>query len=119
MTELRKPFSRYIYNRGLHTLWKGDPAVPGSFFRSVALTSDQFNSSVGRFQVIALEGVGRGVIDGKFAGSEEYPKVLGDFDEDTLKAAGARFDALVKDALTNGFETMSFMDMLEYEAKLR
>ena len=74
----QKVYSRYIFNRGLQTLWKGDTAVAGSQFRSVAITSDEFNSTQGTFQVFALEGVGRGIRDGKFAGSEADPKMFKD-----------------------------------------
>jgi hypothetical protein len=78
MEKERKIYSRYVFNRGLQTLWKGDAAKAGSQFRSIAITSDEFNSTQGIFQVLALEGIGRGIKDGKFAGSKDDPKVLFD-----------------------------------------
>jgi hypothetical protein len=119
MAEQRKPYARYIYNRGLQTLWKGDAANAGSQFRSIAIASDQFNSTEGVFQVYALEGVGKGIQNGKFAGSDDDPRVLFDEDLHGLEAAAKQFNELVKDAQRSGFETISFMDMLEFEAKLR
>ena len=61
MAKERKTYARYIYNRGLQTFWKGDAANAGSRFRSIAIASDQFNSTEGTFQVYALEGVGKGI----------------------------------------------------------
>jgi hypothetical protein len=117
MTKERKVYSRYIFNRGLQTLWKGDAAVAGSQFRSVVITSDEFNSTQGTFQVFALEGVGRGIKDGKFAGSEADPKVLFDQDVQGLGAAGAKFNELVAGAKKQGFTPITFMDIIEFEAR--
>jgi len=61
MTKNHKVYSRYVFNRGLPTLWKGDASDAGSPFRSVAITSDEFNSTQGTFQVLALEDTGRGI----------------------------------------------------------
>ena len=119
MTKERKVYSRYSFNRGLQTLWKGDAAVAGSRFRSVAITSDEFNSTRGVFQVFALEGIGKGIKDGKFAGSEGEPKVLVDQDIGGLDAAGARFNELVADAKAQGFTPITFMDIIEFESRLR
>lgn len=119
MTKERKVYSRYIFNRGLQTLWKGDAAVAGSQFRSVAITSDEFNSTQGTFQVLALEGVGRGIKDGKFAGSGADPKVLFDQDVQGLDPAGAKFNELVADAKRQGFTPITFMDINEFEARQR
>jgi hypothetical protein len=73
----------------MQTLWKGDASVAGSLFRSIAITSDEFNSTQGTFQILA-EGLGKGVHDGKFAGSD-----------------------------TEGFKRITFMDMIDFEEKLR
>jgi hypothetical protein len=115
----RKSYARYIYNRGLQTFWKGDAAKVGSQFRSVAIASDQFNSTDGIFQVYALEGVGKGIQDGRFAGSDDDPRILFDKDIHGLRAAAKQFNELAEDAQRSGFEPISFMDMLEFEAKLQ
>ena len=119
MKKDRKVYSRYIFNRGLQTLWKGDASVAGSPFRSIAITSDEFNSTQGTFQILALEGLGKGVHDGKFAGSDGDPKILFDEDVKGLDAAGKRFDELVTQAEAEGFKRITFMDMIDFEEKLR
>jgi len=85
----------------------------------VAIASDAFNSTQAKFQVYALEGVGMGIEDGKFAGTDKNPKTLFDEDIDGLEEAGKNFRALVQEAMDTGFEPITFMDMLEYESKLR
>jgi hypothetical protein len=119
MAAKRKIYSRYIINRGLTTLWKGDPATPGALYRSIALASPDFNSTAGLFQVLALEGMGNGVENGRFAGPEGEARVLYDKDIDGLEEAAKQFDVFVKDAEKNGFAQMSFWDQIEFEAKLR
>jgi hypothetical protein len=119
MAKERKAYARYIYNRGLQTFWKGDAAKAGSQFRSVAIASDQFNSTKGIFQVYALEGIGKGIQNGKFAGSDDDPHVLFDKDIHGLEAAAKQFNELLEDAQRSGFQPISFMDMLEFEAKLQ
>ena len=111
--------ARYIYVRGLQTLWRGDPANPGAFFRSVALVTDQFNSTLGVFQVYALEGTGKGVENGKFAGPDGEPRLLFDKDFDGMDAAARHFEELVKQAVAEGFKIMSMWDQIEFEEKLR
>ena len=91
----------------------------GSQFRSIAITTDQFNSTVVIFQVLALEGIGKGVKDGKFVGSEDDPKILFDKDFNGLDAAAQKFGELAKDAEASGFKEMTFWDQIEYEEKLR
>src|ERR1035438_3158039 len=98
MAEGRKVYSRYIYNRGLETFWKGDPAEAGSQYRSIVITSDQFNSTQGIFQILALEGVGKGIEGGKFAGTNGDPKVLFDKDIQDLDKASKQFKELVTEA---------------------
>ena len=70
MDTKKKIYSHYIYNRGLNTLWKGDAANPGTLFRSVSLTTNEFNSTLGTFQVYALVGIGIGIENGKFSGTK-------------------------------------------------
>ena len=117
MKDDRKIYSRYIFNCGLQTLWKGDAAVPGSQFRSVAITSDAFNSTQASFQVLMLEGVGDGIKDGRFAGTKGGPNVLFDKDVQGLDVAGQKFEELVLDSERQGFKKISFMDIVEFEEK--
>jgi hypothetical protein len=115
----RKIYSRYVFNRGLQTLWKGDAAKTGSQFRSIAITSDEFNSTQGIFQLLALEGIGEGIQDGKFAGSNDDPKVLFDNDFRSLDEAGKKFDELVVAAESEGFKRITFFDIIDLEEKAR
>jgi hypothetical protein len=119
MEEDRKIYSRYVFNRGLQTLWKGDAAKTGSQFRSIAITSDEFNSTQGIFQLLALEGIGKGIQDGKFAGSNDDPKVLFDNDFRSLDEAGKKFDELVVAAESEGFKRITFFDIIDLEEKAR
>lgn len=119
MATERKHYSRYFYNRDLQTLWKGDASEAGSQYRSIAIATSQLNSIVGVFQVLALEGVGKGIRDGEFVGGDDNPKVLFDKDFDGLDAAADEFHKLLKDAEANGFQSMTFWGNIEYEQKLR
>ena len=119
MKDDRKIYSRYIFNRGLQTLWKGDASVPGSQFRSVAITSDAFNSTQAIFQVLMLEGIGDGIKNGKFAGTKGGPNVLFDTDVEGLDAAGKKFEEFVSDSEQQGFKRIGFMDIVEFEEKAR
>lgn len=115
----KKIFARYIYNRGLETLWKGDPANPGAIFRSVAIVTDQFNSTVGIFQVYALEGIGKGIENGQFAGTTGDPKLLDDKEFRAIDAAAKHFQSLVKSAQSDGFKVFTIWDQIEFEEKAR
>jgi hypothetical protein len=119
MKKERKIYSRYVFNRGLQTLWKGDAAENGSQFRSIAITSDEFNSTQGIFQVLALQGIGKGIQDGKFTGSKDEPEVLLDQDFRGLDEAGKKFDELVAEAECKGFNKITFMDIIDFEEKAR
>lgn len=119
MAKARKHYSRYYIVRGDQTLWKGDPAEKGSQFRQFLITSNEFNSTLGTFQVYGLEGTGNGIQNGKFATSDDEPRILFDQDFQGLEAAGKQFDDLVKQTEADGFGRMTFWDMLEFEAKLR
>jgi len=119
MARARKHYSRYFIVRGIQTLWKGDPAETGSQFREVVITSNEFNSTLGTFQVYGLEGVGNGIQNGKFATSDDEPRVLFDQDFEGLEVAGKKFGEIIKQAQADGFEPITFRDMLEFEAKLQ
>ena|SRR5579871_3533338 len=115
MSEQKRIYSRYIFNLGLETLWKGEVADAGSKFRSIVITSNTFNSSQGIFQVLALEGIGKGIKNGVFLGAEDNIKVIHDEDENGGQAAGKKFDELVRTAKKDGFAPISFMDIVNAE----
>jgi hypothetical protein len=110
--------ARYYIVRGNQALWKGDPARSGSRFRQVFITSNEFNSTLGLFQVCGLEGTGNGVQAGKFSISENVT-VLFDGDFRGLEAAGGKFGQMVDEARADGFDILSFVADLEFQARLR
>jgi hypothetical protein len=118
MTEKRKFYARYPYVRGNQALWRGDPSEGGAQFRQIVVTSNEWMLNQGVFQVYALEGTGNGIVDGKFSASPN-PKVLCDEDVEGLEAAGQEFGRIVKEAEQQGFKRASFIDELEFQAKLK
>jgi hypothetical protein len=118
MEQDRKFYARYYIVRAQQALWKGGPAEPGSQYRNIVITSNQFTSTQGKFQVYALEGTGKGIQDGKFAGPENEPQRIFDEDFDGLDAAVAKFEQIVKDSIDNGFTPFSLMDEMELQARL-
>ncbi len=118
MQKERKPYARYYIVRGHQALWKGDPAEDGSQFRQVVITSNEFNSTQGTFQLYALEGTGKGIQNGKLTVSEDDPHVLIDHDFKGLDSAGKKFTQVVKDAIANGYKPITLMDEMEFQAKL-
>ena len=119
MATAKKHYARYYIVRGQQTMWRGDAAEPGSPFREFVITSNEFNSTLGTFQVFGLEGASGGIKDGKFAPSDAEPTVLFDKDFDGLDFAVKEFEKLVAEARRQGFEPITMMDILEFEDKLR
>jgi len=119
MEKKRKPYARYYIVRGHQAFWNGDPSVSGSQFRQLVITSDEFNSTQGTFQVYGLEGTGKGIQDGKLSVSEDGPRILLDEDFVGLAAAGKKFKEMAEDAQRRGFKAVTLMDELEFQAKAR
>jgi hypothetical protein len=84
-------------------------------FRTVVMTTDQFNCSVGAVQVYALEGVGKGAADGVFAGTEGDPRVIFDGDFNTLVEARAQAKQLLDEAEALGYVPWSIWDDIEVQ----
>jgi len=114
----KKSYARYFIIRGNHALWNGDPAVSGARFRQVVITSNEWNSTEGTFQVYALEGTGRGIVDAKLSVLPQ-PTVLFDGDFQGLDAAGEKFEQITKEAQAQGFRSISLIDELEFQSKLK
>jgi hypothetical protein len=119
MATAKKHYARYYIVRGLQTMWAGDAANPGSLFREFVITSNEFNSTQGKFQVYGLEGASGGIKDGKFAASDAEPTVLFDQDFDGLDSAAKQFEQLVGETQKQGFKPITMMDILEFEDKAR
>lgn len=82
------------------------------------MTTDAFANTESIYQVYALEGTGKGIVNGKFAGTEDDTKILFDKDIQGLKVAAKQFSELANDAQRDGFKPIDFMDWLEYESQL-
>jgi hypothetical protein len=119
MSRARKAYARYFLVRGFQTMWQDDPAKAGSLFRQFLITSNEFNSTEGRFQVYGLEGASAGIKNGKFTASDDEPRLLYDNDFDGLDAASKEFRKLIADAERQGFRQMTELDILEFEDRLR
>ena len=119
MATAKKVYARYYIVRENQTMWTDDAANPGSLFRQFVVTSNEFNSTLGIFQVLGLEGASGGIKDGKFAPSDTEPTVLFDQDFNGLDSAAQQYDQLVVDAQKRGFKPITMMEILEFEDKLR
>ena len=100
-------------------MWRGDAAEAGSPFREFVITSNEFNSTLGTFQVFGLEGASGGIEGGKFAPSDTEPTVLFDEDFNGLDKAAKQFDLLVSEARNLGFQPTTTWDILEFEDEVR
>jgi hypothetical protein len=83
------------------------------------ITSNDFTSTQGTFQVYGLEGASAGVKDKRFATSDAEPTILFDKDFNGLESAVKEFDRLVVEAEKRGFQKITMLDILEFEDKLR
>jgi hypothetical protein len=119
MATAKKAYARYYIVRGNQTMWAGDAANPGSLFRQFVITSNEFFSTLGTFQVYGLEGASGGIKDGKFAASDAEPTVLFDKDFNGLDSAAKQFNELVTEAQRRGFNPITMMEILEFEDKAR
>jgi hypothetical protein len=119
MATAKKHYARYYIVRGVQTMWRGDAAEVGSPFREFVITSNEFNSTLGTFQVFGLEGASGGIKDGKFGPSDAEPTVLFDKDFSGLDSAIKQFEQLVTEARKQGFQPIAMMEMIEFEDKLR
>src|SRR6202021_3766602 len=104
MATAKKAYASYYIVRGHQTMWAGGAANTGALFREFVITSNEFNSTLGTFQVYGLEGASGGIKGGKFARSDAEPAVLFDKDFDDLDSAAKQFDHLIADAQQRGFK---------------
>lgn len=119
MATAKKYYSHFYIVRGMQTMWAGDAANPGTLFRQFVITSNEFNSTLGTFQVYGLEGASGGIKDGKFTTTDEEPRLLFDSDFDGLDSAAKQCEQLIEDAKRQGFKPITMMEIIEFESKLR
>jgi hypothetical protein len=118
MAKERKIYAKYYIVRGHKTLWRGKAEEKGSQFLEIVITSNEFNSTQGIFQVFALEGTGAGIVDGELK-TEDRTNVLLDKDFNGLDEAVKQLQAIAIHAETHGFKPISLIEQLEYEEKRR
>jgi hypothetical protein len=115
MPEKKEIFSRYYIVRGNRTLWVGNAVEDGARFRQVCITSNEWASPFGVFQVYCLQGTGQGLKDGTLHVGP--PELLFDNDFQGQADAEKQFAELVKQAESEGFRVPSSIEMLEFQAK--
>ena len=81
--------------------------------------TDAFNSTVAQCQVYELQGVSKGIANGKFAGTEDQPTLLFDQDYNTLEEAAKQVRELTSQAEQEGFRQTTLWDQIEFEEKAR
>jgi len=111
----RKSYGRYYFIRGHQSLWKGDPSLSGSRFREVVITSNQWNSTAGVFQVYAIECQSLGMLDATLDVSPA-PQLLFDADFDGLAVAAKQFAELANSAKADGYSVLSLFDELDFQS---
>ena len=112
MAKERQIHVRYHIVRGHTTLWRGNADEKGSQFLEVVISSNEFTSTHGRFQVLALQGIGAGIVDGELK-TEDDTNVLVDRDFDGLDAALKELQTITTHAASHGFEPVSALEHSE------
>lgn len=115
MQEAKKIFARYYIVRGNQSLWVGNAADDGARFRQVCITSNEWASPFGVFQVYCLQGIGQGLKYGTLHVGP--PELVFDADIDGLSRAEEKFSELVRQAQQEGYRVPSIIETLEFQAK--
>jgi hypothetical protein len=115
MPEKKEIFARYYIVRGNRALWIGNAADDGARFRQVCMTSNDWASPFGVFQVYCLQGTGQGLKGGILHVGP--PELLFDGDFQDQADADKKFTGLVKQAESEGFRVPSSIEMLEFQSK--
>jgi|SRR6185437_3609652 len=111
----KKIFARYYIVRGNQALWIGNAAENGARFRQVCMTSDEWASSFGVFQVYCLQGTSEGLERGALRVGQ--PELLFDADFEGQPNADKKFQELIQEAQREGFRVPTAMDLLEFQAR--
>ena len=111
----KKIFSRYYIVRSNQALWIGNAVEDGTRFRQVCMTSDEWASPFGVFQVYCLQGVSHGLKDGTLQVGP--PELIFDGDFQGQADADKKFEELVSQAENEGFRVPSTMEILEFQSK--
>ena len=115
MPEEKTIFARYYIVRGNLALWIGNAAENGARFRHICMTSNDWASPFGVFQIYCLQGTSQGLQKGSLQVGP--PELLFDADFQGQAEADQKFEELTKQAEKEGFRVPSSMEMLEFQAK--
>ena len=102
MSNQKQGYSRYLVVRGHGIFWQGDPSSGGRF-RELFITSDQWSSMAGIFQVYGIEGKSSGLDGGFVSVLEEGKKLIFEGDFAGFDAADAKYKELIADAIKDRF----------------
>lgn len=119
MSTAKKAYARYYIVRGQQTMWRGEPSEAGSLVREFLITSNEFTSTQGTFQVYGLEGASGGISDGRLVTSGGELTVLFDKDFNGLDSTAKQFRQLIEEAGQGGFRQVTTWEILDFEDKLR
>jgi len=106
-------FARYGFIRGMETLWMGKAEQKGSRCRQVCMTSPDWASPFGTFQVYSVQGVSQGVVDGTLHTSP--PELLFDADFADYQAAEKKFSELAAQSQKEGFDPLTMQDWIDFQ----
>jgi hypothetical protein len=105
MAKERSIHARYQIVRGRTTLWRGQADEKGSQFLEIVITSNELDSTQGVFQVLALQGIGAGMVDGDLK-TEDETNILIDRDFDGLDAALREVQMITAHAESHGYKPL-------------
>lgn len=117
MPQEKKIFAKYYIFRRNQALWNGNAAEDGARFRQVCMTSDEWFSPFGAFQVYCLQAAGQGLERGILRVGP--PELLFDGDFNGQAEADKKFEELVRQAEKEGFRVPNMMEVLEFQAKVQ
>jgi hypothetical protein len=103
MSDQEQVYSRYLIVRAHGLFWNGDPSKSGSRFREFFITSDDWSSMAGTFQVFGIEGTSNRLQDGFLVISDDSKNLIFDGDFAGLEAAEVKYKQLVAEAIKEGF----------------
>jgi len=110
-----KRFAKHSFFRRIQALWIGNPAKNGARFREAGMTSDDWMSPFGAFQVYCVQADSHGLVDGGLRTGP--PELLFDADFQDQVEADRKFEELVREAEAEGFRVPTMIDIIDFQAK--
>jgi hypothetical protein len=113
----RHSYARYPIIRGSESFFNGDFSTNGTKCRQIMISSNEFASIHGTFQVYCVEGVSHGIVDGELSVPLPY-SLLFDVDFNDFDAAKTKFTELIEETKKQGFRGFTLMDELNFQSNL-